>query len=271
MIVDVNWGDAAVSVLEAAVGAGLGFLLGIRALKMQQKVEKAERAEQHFDECVDSIARLQRTAVLNIETLYSLQKQLMADLTKENNAITTLLEELEGATDDTFGEKYTNVERKLKLVRHFFQRLPSPALMEFPAFSEFSDASELMPYLTMFVHRSSEQYAETKSIIAERNRLIEEYARENVSQMHYSRRLYFAQMLSGSVTALDATMNFGLLFSLLVKRQTDSFLRHHITKRKVVLYDIPHELEQLLIKTNSVPGMTDKVTDFSKLPPHKTA
>lgn len=262
MVQNFSWAETLLSVGETAVGALLGFLLGLLTLYVQRAHENKKEKEREFDEMVDVIARIQRTAVLNLETLANLKLQIVSKLARDNANISVAIQAIHDSDQESIGHAISNLENRLLNAFHFLQHIAVPTLPDFPPFGEFTAASLEMPHLMMFVHRSQAQNRDLISAIEVRNTLVSQYASLDSTRTHYQKRMYFAQMLSSCATGIEHYVDYALAFNLMAADQTESFLNYRTGGDSIVIYKLAPKGVSALPKNDDFSELRSLIKDF---------
>lgn len=130
--------DSGLPILETAIGAGLGLLLGFVTLNCQHKREKWVVDEEAQQSALDSLSRFTQAAGLNIDALPNPKLKIIEYLEPE----VAMMQEAIDAYPDNNSRSPAGRSSGLKTVsetyRHFYKTIPSVVMMLVPDFREFS-------------------------------------------------------------------------------------------------------------------------------------
>lgn len=261
---DFTWAGFATSVIETAIGAGLGFGLGLVAFHYQHKREKASEAEEAREAALDALNRVTQTAGLNIEALANLKLQIIGDLKPEVAKMKDALEAFYNAGGADRPALFQDMKDTSETLRSFYQSLSWLPIMPAPDFREFSLVAQEMPALTLYLHRAMSTMHEINDHIRERNSLIAGNALESANGMSVQRFVYYVSMLSGLGDYLCQSVDNDLEFFRLTMEQVDSYMKAKNKGASYVSFVLVNKAKEALPKEDLFPELRKQMTTFDE-------
>lgn len=259
---DFNLVSFGISIAETAIGAFLGFLLGLATIYFQNRQKDASKKQEKIDQANDALKRLLQSSGLNIEAIAMIKLQMLADLKCEMEQMKGYVKEFYRG-DNKEKHKIMSVIRSEKPIFYsFYMTFPNISIMEAPEYKEFTRLADDMPALTTFVFRAMGGIHELNSLLDARNMLISDHSKENAAGMSDDRFIYFASMLSDTSEAIIQTADNTISFFLLIKRQVESFLRYRSNVKGFVSYNFISNVEGAIPDRDLFPILTAQLVEF---------
>ncbi|WP_176454377.1 hypothetical protein [Sinorhizobium fredii] len=261
---DFTWGGFAISIVETAIGAALGFGLGLVAFHYQHRREKEAEAEEAREAALDALNRVTQTAGLNIEALANLKLQIIGDLKPEVEVMQKAVEACFDASGVEREAKFQEMKATSEALRSFYQSLTPLPVMPAPDFREFSLVAQKMPALTIYLHRAMSTMHEINEHIRERNTLIAGHALEGANGMTVERFIYYASMLSGIGDYLCKSVDNDLEFFRLSLEQVENYMKAKSNGVGYVSFILVEKAKEALPKENLFPELRNQMTYFDQ-------
>jgi cell division protein FtsB len=249
-------------VVETAIGAALGFGLGLAAFHYQSRNEQREKLKLEKVAANDALFRTMQAAVLNVEALASAKLQLLAQLPQESSKMKELIERFYQADDAGKLEVLPQMREAANHFTTFFMTIPKPSSLEPPDFNELTLIVREMPVLTTFIHRGVSVFHEVVERIEDRNKLIAEYVVANDQIMSDGRFVYFMSMLSGLADAICIGVDDDMAFFMLVKEQAENYLSSSNVGGEYRIYEIAEAARPYLPADDRFAALKAQIKQF---------
>ncbi|MPY73100.1 MAG: hypothetical protein GEU87_02465 [Alphaproteobacteria bacterium] len=261
---DFTWASFGIGILETAIGAALGFGLGLVAFHYQHKREKDTEANEAREAALSALNRVTQTAGLNIEALANLKLQIIEDIKPE---VATMKEAVEAWYDADGAERealFHEMRAISATLRSFYQTFTPLPIMPAPDFREFSLLTREMPVLTNYLHRAMSTMHEINEHIRERNSLVAGHAFENANGITAERFIYYSSMLSGLGEYLCQSVDNDLEFFRLTMEQVDRYMKANNEGANYLGFVLVDKAKQALPKENLFPALREQMVTFDK-------
>ncbi|MEP1884974.1 MAG: hypothetical protein ABJJ12_07370, partial [Marinomonas sp.] len=251
-----------------AIGSFLGFVLGIAAFFYQQHRQSKAKAKADRRAALDALNRLNSAASANIEALLNLKKEIIVYLAGD-------VEKAQKITKEVFETPLAYrafARQKMKnqtlAFRHFYISAAQIYIMHPPDVGEYSLFSNEMPALSLFAHRAIGAMQEFNDVIAHRNTLIGDQAREDgIGDGITGERLwYFTKMLADDGDALHIQADIAMAFWLLVAEQVRAYRTHRAKCEQAVDFRVVEWGEEFLPHKNLLPSYREQLVTFEECP-----
>lgn len=251
-------------VLQTAIGAGIGFGLGLVGFHYQSRAQRHENQKVAKDTANDALFRALQAATLNIETLANVKMQILEELRAETVIMRGLVERYHEADHEQKQGILREMKEASARFTSFYMTTPAPSALEPPAYSELSLVVRQMPALTGFLHRSMSTLHDVIDRIGERNDLIAQHAVENDAGMSEHRFVYFMSMLTGLAYVICESVDDGLAFFMLVKQQAENYLNSLRSGETFAAYSIAEKALPYLPDENRFPTFRAQIREFDR-------
>jgi ribosomal protein S11 len=254
--------DFGLGVAQTAIGAALGFGLGLVGFHYQHKREReaAELAAQKA--AVEALNRAVQSVAVNIDTLVGIKRQVIKSLRPEAEAVQLALEKCTMAEPEQKEELARRVLFLFKDSGQLYQSHPSITAMALPDIKEFSLFNPDMPSLTTFMFLAMSQMTELDARASSRNILISEFARESAGGMNEKRAFYFASMISSESKAMCEAVDYSLGFCQLVMDQITDYMNAKHKDKPILQYFIRTDVITDLPDSKVFQSYQDQIVKF---------
>ena len=266
MATEFEIGQFALGIAETAIGAALGFGLGLVGFHYQQKRQKEAEEEEQDNAVWDALNRLLYASSLNIESLANLKIQSINSLAPE-------VVKMKEAMLRTASSHIKNQEFEINSLKEvsrnldfFYFNIPPVSIMESPGYKEFSRVIHEMPALTTFVHRSKSSMADLNRQVKERNELVDAYVLEfigledsNESRLRY---LYFNKMLTDYADSICITVDDCLAFHQLIVDQLHFYLKKYKKGRSAFEFKLLDTVKEQMPSTLMFADLRSQIVEF---------
>lgn len=262
---DFTWASFGLSILETAIGAGLGFALGLAAFHYQHKREKEAEDEEAQQAALDALNRLSQAAGLNIEALANLKLQIVKDLEPE---VAMMQEAVDAYYDDTTpgrASRIPGMKSMSESLQHFYKTIPNVMVMPAPDFREFSLLSHEMPALTSFIHRGMGTLQEINEVTRMHNALIGEHARLGTGVgMTAEQYVYYWSMLCGTGTHICQSVDNGIVFLKMAMEQIERYFKAKHKGKQYLSFEFAPVALELIPKDDLFPELRKQMATFGQ-------
>lgn len=266
MATEFEIGQFALGIAETAIGAALGFGLGLVGFHYQQKRQKEAEEEEQDNAVWDALNRLLYATSLNIETLANIKIQSVNNLAPEAHKMTITLSSLpdrDSRNKPLEVEKITELSRELD---YFYKTIPTLSIMELPEYKEYSKVIHKMPGLTTFIHRARTSIDDLNKQIIDRNRIVDAYVADFIdredsfgSRVNF---IYYNKMLNDWANSICITVDDSLAFHQLVIDQLHFYMRKHKKGRPSFEFTLLDSVKEQMPSSMLFPALRSQVVEF---------
>tara|TARA_E500000318_G_scaffold110546_1_gene126328 strand:+ start:1137 stop:2090 length:954 start_codon:yes stop_codon:yes gene_type:complete len=255
-------------VTQTAIGSFLGFLLGVAAFIIQQHRQSSAEKKANRRAALDALNRLTSAACANIVELVNFKEQVIVDFAGEvekARELTKSLYETPPASRDEAGHRMRSLTSSFK---HFYISAPRIPIMEPPGAGEYSLFCNEMPPLSQFAHRAIATMQECNDVIARRNTLIRDQAREDLTgdPLTEESLWYFTKMLADDGDALCSQVDDAMTLWQLVAEQVREYRTHRAKGEPSVNFTIEKSMTKFLPDENSLLSYRKQLVKFDSKP-----
>lgn len=216
--------QAGIAVVQAGIGAYLGYIAGIRTFKIQTETTKKLSEDNTWQSAFGSLGQILHSISADLNETANFKNQIVNHLLPEADLIDKYMYESHVNEGEIEREAFKNALVISQKSSIFFKSTPVIFPMHYPNLGKISLFFNEMPSLPLFLHYSKSKISELNERIKNRNRLIEDFSRETVAGIRQPRLAYYLTMLSSEAVAISKTVDAALGFQKLSIDQIEAFM-----------------------------------------------
>lgn len=228
--------EAVIAIAQAGIGAYLGYLLGIRTFKLQTETSKKLSEDNAWQSAFAALGQNLHAVAADLNATANLKNQIISHLVPEAETIDRCMHDFYVNTGSLEKEAFNTAFLISQKSLTFFKSIPVIFPMQHPPLYSISLFLNDMPSLSLFLHNANTNFLELNERIKNRNRLVEDFSRENATGMQLHRIAYYLMMLSSEAIAISKATDAALGFQKLSIEQIEAFMATKGKERKVPIF-----------------------------------